>query len=94
MDEVFRIKMIVMGREKDIETLLNATLDKDLKLLSFTAKLKADLDIELSGNVKDKDLSLTINSSGVKTTKEIHLSKRTHFERPCCDRDAQGTEAR
>ena len=58
MDEAFRVKMIVMGKEKDIETLLNAKLDKNLKLLSFTAKLRADLDIELSGNVKGNDLSL------------------------------------
>ncbi len=75
MDEAFRVKMIVMGEEKDIETLLNAALDRSLKLLLFTAKLKADVDIELSGNVKGNDLYLTINSSGVKTTKEIHLSK-------------------
>jgi hypothetical protein len=82
MDEAFRVKMIVMGKEKDIETLLNANLDKNLKLLSFTAKLKADLDIELSGNVKGRDLSLTINSSGVKTTKEIRLSKEPTLSGP------------
>ena len=82
MDEAFRVKMIVMGKEKDIETLLNANLDKNLKLLSFTAKLKADLDIELSGNVKGKDLSLTVNSSGVKTTKEIRLSKEPTLNGP------------
>lgn len=80
MDEAFRVKMIVMGAEKDIETLLNAKLDKDLKLLSFTARLKADLDIEISGYVKGNDLSLTINSSGVKTTKKLRLSKGPTLE--------------
>ena len=40
MDEAFMAKMIVMGKEKNVETLLNANLDKNLKLLSFTAKTK------------------------------------------------------
>jgi hypothetical protein len=82
MDEDFRVKMIVMGKEKDIETLLNARLDKNLKLLSFTARLKADLDIELSGSVKGKELYFTINSSGVKTTKEINLGKEPTLNGP------------
>src|SRR5574340_1277633 len=30
MDEDFRAKIIVMGKEKDIQTLLNAQLDKNL----------------------------------------------------------------
>jgi hypothetical protein len=82
MDEAFRVKMIVMGNEKSIETLLNADLDKNLKLVSFTARLKADLDIELSGNVKGRELSLTINSSGVTTTKEIGLSEEPILNGP------------
>ena len=80
MDEAFRIKMIIVGVEKAVETLLNANLDSNLKLLSFTAKIKADLDIDISGNVQGKDLSLIINSSGVETTKEIHLSKEPTLE--------------
>jgi hypothetical protein len=36
MDEAFRVKMIVMGKEKDVETLLKAELDKNLKLLHLT----------------------------------------------------------
>ncbi|MFZ2198586.1 MAG: transglutaminase-like domain-containing protein, partial [Thermodesulfovibrionales bacterium] len=82
MDEAFKVKMLVMGNEKVIETLLNAALDKNLKLLSFTARLKADLDIELSGNVKGRELSLTINSSGVTTTKKISLSKEPILNGP------------
>ena len=82
MDEAFRVKMIVMGEEKDIESLLNADLDKNMKLLSFTARLKADLDIAISGNVKGKDLSFTINSAGIKTTKEIRLSKEPTLNGP------------
>lgn len=80
MDEAFRIKMIVMDTEKDVETLLNANLDNNLKLLSFTAKIKGDLDIGISGSVQAKDLSLTIDSSGVKTTKVLHLSKEPTLE--------------
>ena len=90
MDEAFRAKMIVMGKEKVLETLLNADLDKNLKLLSFTARLKADLDIELSGNVKGRELSLTINSSGVTTTKEIRLSKEPILNGPAVTRMLRG----
>lgn len=82
MDEAFSVKIIVAGKEKVIEALLNAELDKNLKLQSFTARLKADLDIELSGNVKGKDLSFTINSAGIKTMKEIHLGKEPTLNGP------------
>ena len=82
MDEVFSIKMIVMGSEKKVETLLSANLDNNLKLLSFTAKIKADLDIDISGNVQGKDLFLTIGSAGVKSAKEIHLTKEPTLEGP------------
>jgi hypothetical protein len=90
MDEAFRIKMIVMGTAKDVETLLNANLDKNLKLLSFTAKIKADLDIEISGSVLGKDLSLTIDSAGVKTTKKIHLGKEPTLEGPAITKMLRG----
>lgn len=80
MDEAFRIKMIVMGSSKDLETVLNAHLDNNLKLLSFTAKIKGDVEIELSGKVQDKDLSLAINSSGIKTTKQMRLTKGPTLE--------------
>lgn len=82
MDEAFSIKMIVMAAEKKVETFLSANLDNNLKLLSFTAKIKADLDIDISGNVQGKDLFLTINSAGVKTSKEIHLDKEPTLEGP------------
>jgi hypothetical protein len=75
MDETFRIKMIIMGTEKNIETLLNAKLDKDLKLLSFNAIIKGDLDIDVSGEVHGKNLILSIVSGGVKSAKEIRLAE-------------------
>ncbi len=80
LDEALRFKMIIMGTEKNVETLLNASLDINLKLLSFSAKIKSDLDIDISGNVQGKKLSLTIDSAGMKTTKEIHLNKEPTLE--------------
>ena len=82
INEAFRIKMIVMGKTKDIETSLNANLDKDLKLLSFSAKIKGDLELDLSGKVQDKKLSLSINSGGIQNTREIQLSKAPTLEGP------------
>lgn len=82
MDETFRIRMLVMGKTKDIETLLNANLDNDLKLSSFTAKIKADFVLDISGKVKGKNLYLAINSAGVKSAKVIHFDKEPALEGP------------
>lgn len=82
MEEALRIRMIVMGKEKEIETVLKASLDKNLRLRSFTASLKTDVDLELSGKVTGRDLSLAINASGVKTTKYIHLNKEPTLNGP------------
>jgi hypothetical protein len=82
MDETFRIKMIVMGTEKDIEALLNAKLDKDLKLLAFNAKIKGDLAIDISGEVHGKNLMLSIVSGGVESAKEIRLAEAPTLSGP------------
>jgi hypothetical protein len=70
---------------------LNAKLDKDLKLLSFNAKIKGDLDIDISGEVHGKNLILSIVSGGVKSAKELHLKNRPP-ERPRRHRNAQGLQ--
>ncbi len=82
MDETFRIKMIVMGTEKDIETLLHAKLDKDLKLLSFSAQIKGDLGIAISGEVHGRNLMLSLVSGGVKSEKEIRLAEAPTLNGP------------
>lgn len=82
MDETFRIKTRIMGVEKDLMTSLNADLDHSLRLVSFAAKITADLDIDVSGKVRGNDLTLIINSSGAKTIKNIHLRKEPTLEGP------------
>lgn len=82
LSEDFRIKTIVMGSEKNVETLLNANLSRSLKLISFSAKIKADLDIDITGRVQGKDLAFTIDSSGVKTSRTLHLEKEPTLDGP------------
>ncbi|TAN41021.1 MAG: transglutaminase domain-containing protein [Nitrospirae bacterium] len=78
--ETFRIRMIVMSTAKDVETVMNARLDPKLRLVSFAAQIKADLDIGISGVVTGKELFLTLDSSGVRTAKKIHLPKEPTLE--------------
>ncbi|MHB8883218.1 MAG: transglutaminase-like domain-containing protein [Thermodesulfovibrionales bacterium] len=80
--ETFRIRMLVMGTPKDVETVMNARLDPRLRLVSFAAQIKADLAIDISGVVSGKVLSLTLDSSGVKTAKKIHLPEEPTLESP------------
>ncbi|MDH4231517.1 MAG: hypothetical protein OEW04_05750, partial [Nitrospirota bacterium] len=82
MDETFRIKMIVMGTEKDVETLLHAKLDRDLKLLSFSAQIRGDLGIAISGEVHGSNLLLSIVSGGVKSEKKIRLAEAPTLNGP------------
>ena len=77
--ELLKIKMKMMGAEKNIETFIDADLDSNLKLLSFNSGLRSDLDMNVSGRVAAKNLIVDINTGGKKSTRTIKLDKEPYL---------------
>jgi hypothetical protein len=75
MDEALTMRLKVMGTEQEMKSRTLVSLSPDLRILSFKFNLDATQDIEVKGRVKNKVLSLTINTEGNTTTREIKLKK-------------------
>ncbi len=77
--ESLKMKIKMMETEKNIETLIDADLDTNLKLLSFNFWLRSDLDMDVSGRVESKHLIADINTGGKKSTQTIRFGKEPYL---------------
>jgi hypothetical protein len=73
-----KVRLKVMGEGKDIETITDAETDQLFRLSSFEFALKSDMNMEIKGKVKGKNLYVSIDAGGLKTRKTIFLK-----EPPC-----------
>jgi hypothetical protein len=73
--ESLKLKLKILGMEKIMESILNADLDEDLKLQSFHFQLRSDINLDISGNVEGKTLTVSILSGNRKSSKTIELKK-------------------
>lgn len=76
---VFRTRMfmriMLLGREKDITTIADSTTDGDYSLQSIDFSLKTSaMRIAASGRVKDNILSVDLKGPGGETNQQIHLN--------------------
>jgi hypothetical protein len=78
ISDKLKVRLNVMGVEKDIETIIDAETDQLFRLLSFEFVLKSDMNMEIKGKVKGKNLYVSIDTGGLKTRKTIFLK-----EPPC-----------
>lgn len=70
------LKLKVMGEDRDVTTITNALAGVDFTLKSFDFQLKSGLiQFDLRGEIKDKELSLQIDSAGSRSEKTIHLKE-------------------
>ncbi len=70
------LKLKVMGEDRDVTTITNALVGIDFSLKSFDFLLKSGLiQLGLQGQIKDKELSLQIDSAGSRSEKTIHLKE-------------------
>ena len=77
--ESLKMKIKMMEAEKNIETLINADLDSNLKLLSFNFRLRSDLDMDVTGNVEGNNLIVNIKTGVDKSTQTIRLGKEPYL---------------
>jgi hypothetical protein len=73
--EKLKVRVNVMGEEKDIETVTDAETDKVFRLSSFEFALKSDMTMNIKGKVEGKNLYVLIDTGGLKTRKIIFLKE-------------------
>src|SRR5512139_3771514 len=71
VSETLVVDMKIMEAPKKLETVTEVLLSPDLSLMSFKADLKGDTGIKVLGNVRDRDLSVTIVTAGGRMTRVI-----------------------
>ncbi len=75
VSETLKLRLKVMGVEKDINTITDARVDNHFRLLSFLFRLESDIPMEIKGNVKGKNLLVTIEAGGMTSTETIALKE-------------------
>ncbi|UCD84394.1 MAG: transglutaminase domain-containing protein [Deltaproteobacteria bacterium] len=76
LEERSYLKLKVMGEGRDATTLTNALVESDFSLNSFDFQLKSGvIQLDLQGQVKDKELFLQIDSAGNRSEETILLKE-------------------
>jgi hypothetical protein len=75
VSEALKVRLRVMGAEKDMETVIDAETDQIFRLLSFVFKLKSDITMEIKGKVDGKNLLVSMDTGGLKSKKTILLKE-------------------
>ncbi len=75
----FKVRLKVMGVDKDIETFLDAHTDRSLRLESFTFRLSSDANMDIKGNVEGSTLFITMKTGDVTSRKKIHLTEHPYL---------------
>ncbi len=75
VQEEMRMKTRVLGTVQDIRSKTDISLSPDFKVRSFKFVLHASQDIEVQGQIRDKNLSLDITTENNKSHREIVLDE-------------------
>jgi hypothetical protein len=74
-----KVRLNMMGADKDIETVLDAHTDRLLRLESFTFRLNSDVNIDITGNVEGSSLIITVKTGDVTSRKKMHLTEHPYL---------------
>lgn len=74
-----KVRLRMMGSDKDIETVLDAHTDRLLKLRSFTFRLSSDVHMDITGNVEGNNLLITMKTGDVTSRKKMHLTEHPYL---------------
>jgi hypothetical protein len=74
-----KLRLKIMGTDKDIETVLDAHVDKLLRLKSFAFRLSSDMHMDITGNVEGSSLFITMKTADVTSRKKIHLMENPYL---------------
>lgn len=70
-----KVRLKMMGADKDIETVLVAHTDRFFRLKSFVFRLSSDVQMDITGNVEGSSLLITMKTADVTSRKKIHLTE-------------------
>ncbi|MEW6213687.1 MAG: transglutaminase-like domain-containing protein [Nitrospirota bacterium] len=73
ISEILKVRLKMMGIEKDIFTNMDAEIDRQFRLLSFVFRLRSDINTEIKGRVEGKNLLVSINTGGLTSSQTIPL---------------------
>jgi len=79
ISERLKVRLKMMGVDKDVETALDAYTDRLFKLVSFSFRLSSDVDMHVTGKIVGKMLFITVKTGDVTSTKKIHLKEHPYM---------------
>ena len=74
-----KVRLRMIGADKDIETVLDAHTDRFLRLKSFTFRLRSDVPMDITGNVQGSSLLVTMKTGDVTSRKKMHLTEHPYL---------------
>jgi hypothetical protein len=75
LSEALKMKLKVMDLEKEIETVIEASLDDRLALLDFDARIISDFTVHVTGRVEGQRLVITMDTDGERRTRSLDLKE-------------------
>lgn len=75
ISETLKVRLKVMGVEKDIETTMDAEADYLFRLSSFIFRLKSDVPIEIKGRVEGNTLMVSVDAGGLTSVQTVPLKE-------------------
>lgn len=79
ISETVKMRLKVMGIEKDMETVTDAYLDSNLRLKSFDFILKSDINMNIRGQIEGKNLTVSIEAGGLMSQETIQISDKSQL---------------
>ncbi len=79
ISEALKVRLKMMGVEKDIETIMDAETDYLFRLSSFVFRLRSDVPIKIKGRVEGKKLSATIDTGSISKEQTIRLEEAPYL---------------
>jgi len=74
-----KVRLRMMGVEKDIETIIDAHTDRLFKLASFSCRFSSDVNMHATGKVEGRNLFITMKIGDLTSTKKIHLTEHPYM---------------
>jgi len=75
VSEVLKVRLKMMGVEKNVDTTIDAETDKTFQLYFFVFRLQSDFRMEVTGRVEGKNLVVFINTGGAMSRQTIPLKE-------------------
>jgi hypothetical protein len=73
ISELLKVNVKVMDFNKEVKTITDAYLDSDFRLESFESDFISDVNMSITGRIKNKNLIISIESQGRKSEQTIPL---------------------